>query len=61
MVRMEESDWMAIWGLERESDGGDSEVVVVVAVVSEVVVSSDIVPFWREWGGPTFYWGREQY
>jgi hypothetical protein len=44
---MEESDWMADWVWERESDGGDvkgvsSDVPAGLVVVSEVGVSSDI-------------------
>lgn len=45
--RMEESDWIADWVLERESDGIDvkgvgSDVPARLVVVSEVGVSSDI-------------------
>lgn len=44
---MEESDWMADWVLDRESDSGDvkgvgSDVPKGLVVVSEVGVSSDI-------------------
>lgn len=44
---MEESDWIADWVLERESDGIDvkgvgSDVPAGLVVVSEVGVSSDI-------------------